>query len=345
MQTHTYYRPSVKRLRIVLMFLMCIKLLGFPTALGETIQTVCGFVPMAFYILSGYLVLRKSQNRSKRIARAIKRSAVVFVVMAVAYFVINFFYYRMSDTNILSVLKTKRFWFDFLVMNVWQFDIGSVIWYVQALLYAYIIIYFLDKLKLLKYDWLIAAVLLLLTVLTGEFSGIFQWNIAGYTYIPGNFFTRALPYVLLGSFIHRKMNVLGAVRRTWYRLAIAVGIVLILAETMILDSLGVSGYYGHLLGYGVIAVSVCIPVFQNYLPEPGFEETLGMSRWHINCIYYFCQPVSIVVAFALSALGTEALSAGKGFIGIITFLICFGIAWLIAFIGRTFFKKHKSISK
>lgn len=333
-----YYRPAVERLRIILMFLLCIDLFGFPTALGGIVRTVCGFVPMAFFILSGYLVLRESENRSKRIVRTIKRTAIVFAVLAVVYFGISYFYYRQQGANILPVFSEGRFWFNFLVMNVWQFEIGNAIWYVQALLYAYIIIYFLDKWKLLKYDWLIAAVLLLITVLTGEFAGIFKWNVADYTYLPGNFLTRALPYVLLGAFLHRKMKTFDAVRRLWYRLAIVGGIILTIIEPIILGAAGVPGYYGHLLGYGVIAVSVCMLAFKDNT-ESGFESTLKMSRWHTNCIYYFCQPVSFLVALIMSRLGEEIIADLIGFIGIIVFIISFGLAWLIAYIGRTYFKK------
>ena len=335
---HKRVLPGFERLRIILMFFMCIDLFGLPTTAGELIRTMCGFVPIAFFILSGYLVLRDDDDRPARILRGIKRTAIVFGVLFVVYFVMNYFYYRQQGANILPVFSEWRFWFNFLVMNVWQFEIGNAIWYVQALLYAYIIIYFLDKWKLLKYDRLIAAVLLLITVLTGEFAGIFKWNVAGYTYLPGNFLTRALPYVLLGAFLHRKMKTFGAVRRLWYRLAIVGGIILTIIEPIILGTAGVPGYYGHLLGYGVVAVSVCMLAFKDN-KESGFESTLKMSRWHTNCIYYFCQPVSFLVALIMSRLDKEIIANLIGFVGIIVFIISFGLAWLVAYIGRTYFKK------
>ncbi len=84
-----HYYPGLERLRLILMLLMCIRLFGFPTAIGGWVEQFCGFVPIAFYILSGYLVLRESEHRSKRIVRAIKRTAIVFGVMTVVYFIIN----------------------------------------------------------------------------------------------------------------------------------------------------------------------------------------------------------------------------------------------------------------
>ncbi len=336
----TFYHPAIDRLRLILMFFMCIHLFGFPTSFGGFVRQFCGFVPIAFFILSGYLVLWDSGNRSAQIARTIKRTAIVFLVLAVVYFVMNIFYYYLRGVNVFSAFRSLRFWFNFLVMNVWQFDIGTAIWYVQSLLYAYIIIYFLEKWNLLRFDWLIAAILIVLTVCTGELAGVIRWNIAGYQYIPGNFFTRALPYILLGNFIHRNINAFRKVKRTWYRCGIACGIALMLGEVLLLAYIGKSGYYSHLLGMPVVAVSVCMLALSDTFHEQGFEAELGMSRWHINCIYYICQPVSIGVVFVLSILG-EFTAGIVNYIGIITFFLCFGIAWLISYINRIFSRKKK----
>ncbi len=327
------YRPSIDRLRIILMFFMCISLFGFPTAVGNFVQTICGFVPIAFFIISGYLVLRQDENRTARIKRAIKRTAIVFFVLLIVYFLVNRFYYQHLDISIWSLMVSKRFWFNFIFMNVWQFKIGSSIWYVQALLYAYIIIYFLDKWKLLRFDLLIAVALILLTVLTGELSGVLKWNIAGYNYIPGNFFTRALPYILMGGFISRKMNTPNTKKSALCYFGIVIGVILVVAEIVVLGLLGVPGYYGHLIGMPIMAISICVLAFKKD-DTSGFEERLNMSRWHINCIYYFCPLASALVAFVLTRFDNEFLFGTIGYIGILTFIICFCLALIITFISN-----------
>ena len=337
-QPAAHYRPGLERLRLILMFFLCIDLLGFPSAIGGFVQTFCGFVPIAFFILSGYLVLRESEHRSERILRAIKRTAIVFGALVIVYFILNLIYYQSLGVNIFSAFKSKRVWFNFVVLNIWPFDIGTAIWYVQALLYAYIIIYFLDKWKLLKYDWLIAGVLILFTIITGELAGIIRWSFLGYNSIAGNFLTRALPYILLGCFMHRKYEKFDKLRRRYYALAILAGVILMALEILGLDLLGVSGYYGHLIGMPVIALSVCMLAIKKS-GQSGFEKKLGMSRWHINSIYYLCQPVSIGVAVLLSAMDNNSFAQTSGYIGMITFLVCFGIAWLIAYIGRKIGRK------
>ena len=325
-----YSQPSIERLRIILMFFMCINLLGFPTDFGEYVQKVCGFVPPAFFIVSGFLVLREDKDRSNRILRAIKRCAIAFGILLIVYFAINFFYYKLQGFNIFSVFVSKRFWFNFVVLDMWQFDIGGTIWYVQALLYAYIIIYFLDKWKLLRFDWLIAAVLIIFTVITGELTGIIRWEILGYNYISGNFFTRALPYVMLGSFIQRKIDILATVCWLWYFVGAILGVALTIGEILLLDYFGVSGYYGHLIGMCVTAFSICMLAFQDNRPKPGFEAFLDMPRQFINCIYYFCHPVSVGIAMLLTILGEDFFTKSINIMSIITFIVCFFIAWLIS---------------
>ncbi len=338
MQRMGGYYPQIERLRRVLMFFMCLNLLGFPILfgdyyipiIGDLVSTICGFVPLAFFILSGFLVLQEREDRSKRIVRAIKHSAMAFAVLAVSYFVINFFHYRYLGANIFEAFLSKRVWFNFVVLNAWPFQIGSAIWYVQALLYAYIILYFLDKWNLLRFDGVIAAVLLVLTVCTGELAGVLPWNIYGYTYIPGSFLTRALPYLLLGSVMYRRLPKLATKSRAWYYCGIAVGVGLVLGEIYLLQWLGKPGYYGHLLGMAVIAVSVCMLTLQKCFGKPGLEKQPPFARLKTNLIYYLCQPVSVLFALLLPLLGdNEMIARLIGFVSMATFLVCYVLAEII----------------
>lgn len=332
-----YYRPSLERLRIILMGLICIYLYGFPTKFGDFIQTVCGFVPLAFYIISGYLVLRQSENRSKRILRAIKRSAVAFVTMTVVFFILSYIYNLNQGVNILPSLQTKDFWYNFIFLNVWPFEIGKALWYVQALLYAYIIIFILDKLKLLKFDWIFFSVLLIITVFGGEFNGLFPWNIKGYTYIPGNFLTRALPYILLGAFIHRKAGFFRKISRTAYVVGFVCGIVLIALEQLVLAMLGYDGYYGHLIGMGVMAFSVCMIAIKAE-NKSGFEERLGLKRGYTNIIYYINAPVCMMFVLLIPQMRKifeqSVIDNFFSYISIVTFVISFFTAWVIANLSK-----------
>lgn len=341
------YKPAVKRLRLLLMFLLCIDLFGFPVFIlslstaSAYLQKICGFVPLAFYIISGYLVLREDGDRSARILRTVKRSAIVFGIMTVAYLIVNYVYYSLLGAGeaMLSSLTNLRGWFNFLVLNVWQYDIGSSIWFIQGYLYAYIILYFLDKWKLLKYDWLIALIFFLVAVATGELCGLLNFNILGYQYFPGNFLTRALPYLLIGRCVHRNIHRFAKSKKWFWWITGLVGVVLVVGEIYLLNRFGAFGYYGHLLGMPVIALCLCIPAFLKRGSSEGIERVLKMTRQDINIIYYICEAV---YAFATVGLGLIMNAMGKydyfplafTYIGVITFVISFLIAWLISYLKR-----------
>ncbi|MCQ2426096.1 MAG: acyltransferase [Lachnospiraceae bacterium] len=341
------YKPAVKRLRLLLMFFLCIDLFGFPiiiSSLAEAsvyVQKVCGFVPLAFYIISGYLVLRDDEDRSARILRTIKRSAIVFGVMTVAYLIVNYAYYTLlgAGNEMLVSLTNLRGWFNFLVLNVWQYDIGNSIWFVQGILYAYVIIYFLDKWKLLKYDWLISLLFILAAVATGELSGLLNFNILGYEFIPGNFLTRALPYLLLGRCIHRNIHRFTKVKKWVWLIAGLVGVVLVVGEIYLLNLSGAVGYYGHLIGMLVIAVCLCVPAFLKRGSAEGIERKLKMTRQDINVIYYICEAVyaaaTVGLGLFMGAVGQyEYFPLVFTWIGVITFVVSFLIAWLISWLKR-----------
>lgn len=264
--------------------------------------------------------------------------------MTVVYFIINLFYYRSFGVNIFTIMTQRRSWVNFLVLNVWQFDIGGVIWYVQALLYAYIIIYFLDKWKLMKSDQLIIDILIIFAVATGELSGIIKWEWHGYTYIPGNFLTRALPYTLLGGYIHRKFSKFNKVNSFFYVLGIIVGMVLMFLEVLFLNAGGVPGYYGHLIGMPVVAVCVCMLAFKKE-DKSGFEKHLKMSRRHTNWIYYLCQPVSYVLQITLGALSDSSAIFIIKNMWIATFAVSLALAWLISRAERKVLKKKAHENK
>lgn len=335
-----FYYPSLERLRIILMGFMCINLFTIPsTGVWSYIQTICGFAPIAFFILSGYLVLRDDEeDKLERIKRAIKRTAFAFFTMAAVYVAMNLIYYQVNGIDIMPLLIRKRFWFNMIVLDVWQFKIGGLIWYVQSLLYAYIVVYFLEKLRILKLDWLIFIILFAVALLCGELCGVIKWKILGYSFLPGNFFNRALPYVILGRFISRRMDLFAVIPRAIYWLGIPFGVFLCVFEILLFETSEVSGYYGHLIGMAVIAFSACLLAIQNDIEIEGFEAWLGLTRGYTNIIYYICQPVSLVLGVVIVKLlgrfDKELMTITLSFLGVITFAVCLLIVLLIARIGR-----------
>ena len=304
---------SVDRLRLILMLLGCINLFGFPFSCGDHVQTLMGFVAPACFLISGFLILAESEHRLARILRSVKRCALAFALLAAFYLAVNVWYGAKTGENPFAVLTSGRTWFEFLLLNVWPFPIGVSIWYVQALLYAELIAYFLDKFHLLdKIGLWLAAALFLFSLASGEFADLLGFRPFGYAYLPGNFLTRALPYLLFGGILARYRELFFRVPPILFPIGTAVGIGLTAAEYFLLDL----SYPGHLFGNLLIAPCFCMIAFL-YPMDGFFDESLAwFGSFATPWIYALCP----VAAFLLERL-LPASEEGS-WVGILTFVLC-----------------------
>ena len=241
-------------LRLILMVFVCFWAFSSPDPSG-VVNSLSGFAIPAFFILSGYYVLDNKRNvRMEKTLRKIKRTAISFGFVFLFYAAINVV---LIILHFKSFTFSKRMLFEFVVMNVWPFEVGSNIWFIQAMLYAYIIIFLADKMKLMKYYKIFIPVLIIIMLLTGELSRTLRFNIFGYQYIPGNWLTRALPYILIGKLLRDMKKSVMKIQFWKFLIAFVIGGVLVIAEILCLGWFEFLGYQGHMFGYGIMAVAVC----------------------------------------------------------------------------------------
>ena len=318
-------------LRLILMLFVCFWAFGCPEPTGIA-TSLSGFAIPTFFVLSGYYVLdNKRDVRMEKTIRKIKRMALCFAAVFLFYVAINVV---LVVLHFMNFAFSKRMLFEFIVMNLWPFEVGNSIWFIQAMLYAYIIIFIADKLKLMKYYKIFMIVLFVIMLLTGEFAGTLRFNIFGYPYVPGNWLTRALPYILLGRLLREKKRSLMKVQFWKYLIAFVMGGVLVIAELLILAWTGCLRYEGHMIGYGIMAVAVCglaisIPI---YTPNRIIHFDSAIS----GLIYVFMNPVFYILAISLSDRYPKfVILLG----GLTAFLISFGLAMILCgtLPGRAFF--------
>lgn len=326
-----YYRPEVKKLRVLLLALGILYTFGLHPKAGDIGQLLLNFSIPALYITSGFLVLRESQNMEKRILRAIKRTGICFVVLCAAYFGLSLL---VQPEVTLAAISSKWFWFNFVVLNVCTLPIGSTIWFVQAMLYAYIIIYVLCKLKLLRFDIYIALLCLAVTVLTGELASVIGFHFLGLDHLSGNFFTRALPYLLIGCFLHRKMPAFFRLKPKHYCFIIAGGAALLIAEYLLLNLSGNKVYLGHLLGAGLVAVGVTLWVFSVGGMKVRSKLLASCSRIELMIPYYVCSPIFYFLTMAFARSAPQAMYDASGFIGILTVVCSYLLLYAYALLRR-----------
>ena len=90
--------------------------------------------------------MKERAIRRKKLKRAVQRSFVTFQIMFVVYIAINAVIFAANNADWASEALNTRALFNFLVLNVWPFPIGSNIWFIQALLYAYVFLLLADRL-------------------------------------------------------------------------------------------------------------------------------------------------------------------------------------------------------
>lgn len=318
-------------LRLILMLFVCIWAFGCPDPTG-IVRLLSGFAIPAFFILSGYYVLdNKRDVRMEKTLRKIKRTALCFAFVFLFYAAINL---------VLIILHfedfefSKRMLFEFVVLNVWHLMVGNNIWFIQAMLYAYIVIFVADKLKLMRFYKIFLIIIFVIMLITGEFAGALRFNIFGYPYIPGNWLTRALPYILIGKFMREKKKSLMKVQFWKYLIAFAVGGGISLLEAQGLGMLGVLDYQGHMVGFCLMAIAVCGLAISIPIERP--NRLIHFDSAISGLIYVLMNPVLYLLAILV---GMEH----KDFIDLLGGPAALLISFILALIlcgtlpGRVFF--------
>lgn len=319
-------------LRLILMLFICFWAFGCPEPTG-IVSSLSGFAIPAFFILSGYYVLdTKREVRMEKVLRKIKRSALCFAFVFLFYVLLNV---PVLLLNHMVLAFSKRMIFNFLVLNLWPLPIGDNIWFIQAMLYAYIVIFILDKLKLMKFYRILLVILFIFMLLTGEFAGVIHFsNPLGYAYIPGNWLTRALPYILLGKLLRDKKKTLMNIKFWKYLIAFVVGGGLVILELYLLSVTNTLRYPGHMIGFAIMAVAVC--GLSISIPLGTANRVIHFDSAISGLIYILMNPVFYVLAFFLGASHPD-------FVGLLGGIVAFIVSVLVALIicgtlpGRVFF--------
>lgn len=314
------YGYGADRLKLLLMPAVCVLSFSLPGTLGSAMRDLCRAAPLAFYILCGFFVLTEDEeDRHRKLHRAIRSTGIFFLVLALFYLGLNALILTLHGVAWLESVLTKRVLFNFAVLCIWPFQPGECIWFIQSLFYAWLLLWLFDlrgHLPSLILPLFIAATIIMLLV--GEFAGLIHLNLLGYTYIPANAVTRALPYLLLGALLRRRSERLFLTNPLIWGGLLALGVILALSETLLLSYTGKLVYAGHTIGYGVMALALCCIALVH--PE---EELGGMFR-HARClarfIYAFHQPVGFLISLLLPLFGGRIASVVLSFGGISVFV-------------------------
>lgn len=313
---------SIDLARVLLM--VCIVLANYGTFVPylNYAGIVLSFASGTLFTLYGYLVLRDDNDLKGNLLHTLKVFAVFFVID----FILTTGYMYIVYGRPFAYL-TKRGIFNFVVLNYWGANFGAHIWYIQALLYALVILYLLKKFNLLnKLAVPLCILCFVVAFVTGEGAGLVHFSFLKNDYIPGNFLTRALPYMLLGKIFrdHRKkfskISLLG-------NLAIFFGgAVLSVAEFVMLGYYGKLVYYNHLIGFIPMALGVLIWAVTCYDIGKGIKDTPMLFK----VLYYTSNPIAEIIAVLVLLLAKDQETYNIGMMSVPFLTLLFGLLLPIA---------------
>lgn len=296
------YYFSLDLLRIGLVLLLALVYFGVPIIGWDWVAVSLNFAPGCLFAVYGFVALGKGTNYKARIKKLMTAFLITFVVygiLTLGYMKIVSNVTEVPYSDYLAQIFRKRSIFEFVVLNVWPTEIGSTIWMLQAAAYAMPILWFLDeKLHLLKYSFTLSILLFIINFAISDGAALWNFHFLNYTFIPGNFLTRALPYMLLGNAIRNHLEKLEDVEPLSLWVMFFSGIALCYCEVFGLRMLGKIVYAGHLVGHIMITFAVVALAVRKPLSEVKFTNFIH------KVLYYLYNPVGegIFLLLALKAL-------------------------------------------
>lgn len=321
---------SIDVLKILLLICAIMSTYTLIAMFGVPILPMLNFAPGAFFLLYGYFVLRSDEELDARLKRSIKRAAIAFAIAAVVYFAILCGYCLLTNQRVMDLFDKKTI-FDFFVLNIWKPVLGGNIWIVQALLYALVIFYILNRWKLLKkYDMHIMILLFIITVLFGEGANLIHFRVHGYYYISGNFLTRAMPYMLLGRIVYRARfrKDFGRIKSWLWALIFVVGVVLAFIEFYGLMNSGNLVYYNHMIGFIPMSVAVVMIALNSKrsLPFGRYLDDVGKAGFYIYSV------VAQIIYYIMVETAPDKVGSLRGYLGVFTVIATLFLAAIYAVI-------------
>jgi len=297
----------------------------FPGVFGRNIAKIGDVAVQFFFLISGWYAYCGNKERFEN-----KILSKINHIWNLCYKAVGFYliltvlihiYQRTIFSWILSLCDLK-YWFKIIAMNNFSFlDLGGetwlveVLWFLPALLYCYLILILLVKLKLDKYAWIAIPILFLGRFLVIEFMPNINWHYYN------NFLLTGMPYVLMGYCLscnkERILNkkivkinlaavVMGGIiylysNETWeYIGIIAMAVSLIVVAQM----------YPHfyVLGLEYIGKKMSFKIYVGHVFWIWLiDKMVDYTNISINSIYQYCKPILVVILTMGSILLYENL--------------------------------------
>lgn len=185
--------------------LYCIQFSGF---FGAILSLFSRIGVIFFFLVSGYFSFKNGiYLDDKAIFKRIRKLVFVFLLFSVIGILqdiynclINHYDFSKFFSNEFSLTRIIQFF----VFNV-PFSSGiGTFWFVLAMIYVYVIFYYVKKFHLVKLTYVLAPVVLSIATITLLSFNIFNIKYGSYFYLFRNFLLEATPCFFIGLYISEK---------------------------------------------------------------------------------------------------------------------------------------------
>ncbi|WP_028235559.1 acyltransferase family protein [Pseudobutyrivibrio sp. MD2005] len=284
---------SIEKARGITCFCVCAIHFGFEGILGEKIHAILMYAVPFFFIVSGYFVYDSDLVVfQKKLKQRIKKYTIIYMKAAVIYSLLSILDWKLKYGNFIGIVDwlKRTSIFEIIVDNTWPFELGGPIWYISALVYTYIILYFLCKNRLVELCLPLSIFFLFINSVFTELYGIWGDELL----FTGNFFTRGIPFVFLGVVIKRNVSSVVRISNITCVMFIILGIVLPVLELSFLDRLGILVYQGYFVGNFFMAIGLFVLCIK-YPFVSGKDLLFWLGNTFSFGIYLVHQPIGELI--------------------------------------------------
>lgn len=265
----------------------------FPGIMGVAVQAISRFCVPFFFMVSGYfcfrpyyqdgsskpiLALNGGGYKSSSIGKKVAHIAKITLYASLFYMVFELL--QVIFVNGHGLIVTKSSLFFWAVFNQPISLIAGQYWFLFALLYAYIFYWILGKIGLLRYAYILAALLFVVYIVLAQGAHLAGYGIPNMIY--RNWLVEAFPYFMLGHWIHENQEKISITNRTLIAI-IAVSTLLCWVERYLM---------GRDFGVNIVTIPQVFALFVFGVKNPSRHEGI-IQRIGKDCsmMVYILHPV------------------------------------------------------
>ena len=170
----------------------------FPGTFGIIVHMLSQYAVPVFYMTAGYYAYSASVNSSDQIIKKIRRIFRITIYANVFYFLFTLLREMMDGVAVtwIKQFASWKLWANIIVLGGFECICASHLWFLPAMIYAYLILYFMVKnsFQVKAYRLIPFLFFLKITVTTYALSFDRTWHMSGNIVC-------ALPWMLLGYYV------------------------------------------------------------------------------------------------------------------------------------------------